>query len=201
MPKHNRQVVKNGSRIVIADDEPIILMDLHELLCAHGYDVVGRARDGFDAVKQCRELKPDLLLLDIKMPLLDGLSVARIVSEENCAGCILLLSAYNDVEFVAKAKQLGIDGYLVKPISEKNLIPALEVAMARSREISLLKQEVDRVNKRLENRRLVEQAKGLLMEHQGYSEHAAYEFIRMLSKEKLISMKEVSELIIERYSL
>ena len=160
-------------------------------------DVLG---DGIDAVKQCRELNPDLLLLDIKMPLLDGLAVARIVSEEGWAGCILLLSAYSDDEFVAKAKQLGIDGYLVKPVSEKNLIPALEVAMARSREITNLKEEVERVNKRLESRRLIEQAKGLLMEHEKLTEQAAYDYIRTLSKDKTISMKVISELIIKSYS-
>lgn len=183
-------------RIVIADDEPIMRMDMKEYLQGEGYDIVGEAADGFDAVEACKKNKPDLALLDIKMPLLDGLSAARIIQDEALADAIVLLTAYSETEFVEKAKDLGIAGYMVKPIDEKSLIPNIELAVARSREMKKLRKDIRKVSERLENRAIIERAKGLIMQEQESSEQEAYEYIRRLSLEKGLSMRRVSEIIL-----
>ena len=185
-------------RVVIADDEPICKMDLSELLKAAGYDVVGEVSDGFDAVEICRKLHPDLILLDIKMPLLDGLSAAKIVHEEGLAETIILMTAYSEREFVEQAKNCGVGGYLVKPIDEKSLIPNIEVVVNRSREMGRLRRDIEKVNTRLESRVVVEKAKGQIMRQQNMSEQEAYEYIRKLSLTKHLSMKRVAEMILTR---
>lgn len=189
---------KDGIRVVIADDEPITKMDLNELLCEAGYEVVGEASDGFDAVELCRQKHPNLVLLDIKMPLLDGLSAAKIIHEENLAETIMMMTAYSEREFIEQAKECGVGGYLVKPIDEKSLIPNIEVAVNRSREIGRLRKDIEKANGRLESRVVVEKAKGRLMEQQDMTEQAAYEYIRKLSQTKHLSMKRVAEMILAR---
>lgn len=185
-------------RVVIADDEPITKMDLNELLREAGYEVVGEASDGFDAVEICRQKRPNLVLLDIKMPLLDGLSAAKIIHEENLAETIMMMTAYSEREFIEQAKECGVGGYLVKPIDEKSLIPNIEVAVNRSREIGKLRKDIEKVNGRLESRVIVEKAKGQLMEQQAMTEQVAYEYIRKLSQTKHLSMKRVAEMILAR---
>lgn len=185
-------------RVVIADDEPITKMDLHELLSEAGYEVVGEASDGFDAVELCRQKRPNLVLLDIKMPLLDGLAAAKIIHEEDLAGTIMMMTAYSEREFIEQAKQCGVGGYIVKPIDEKSLIPNIEVAVNRSREIGKLRKDIEKANDRLENRATIEKAKGLLMEQQKMSEQAAYDYIRKVSQDKHLSMKRVAEIILKR---
>lgn len=187
---------KERIRVVIADDEPIIRMDLKELLSAEGYEVVGEAADGFDAVEACRRQKPDLALLDIKMPLLDGLSAARIIFEESLADTIIMLTAYSEREFVREARAQDVSGYLIKPIDEKSLIPNIELAVARSREMKQLRREIRKVSDRLESRTAIERAKGRLMSRQGMDEQTAYDYIRRLSQDKKLSMRRVSELIL-----
>ena len=187
---------KGKIRVVIADDEPIIRMDLKELLSAEGYEVAGEAADGFDAVAACREQKPDLALLDIKMPLLDGLSAARIIFEEGLADTIIMLTAYSEREFVREAQAQGVSGYLIKPVDEKSLIPNIELAVARSREVRQLRREIRKVSDRLEGRTAIERAKGRLMARQGMDEQTAYDYIRRLSLEKKLSMRRVAELIL-----
>ncbi len=187
---------KNETSIVIIDDEPITRMDLREMLENAGYHILGEAADGFDAIELCRERLPDLVLMDIKMPLLDGLSAAKIINEENLAGTVILLTAYNEKEFVNGAKQNGVSGYLIKPIDETRLVPNIELAVARSMELKMLKKEFEKVSERLENRRLIEQAKGIVMKNKGLCEQEAYDYIRKLSQMKNISMKRVSEIIL-----
>lgn len=184
-------------RVVIADDEPITRMDLRELLEDKGYQVVGEAGDGFDAIEACKSLKPDLVLMDIKMPLLDGLSAARIMNEERCGATIVLLTAYSEREFIDLAKEIGVSGYLVKPIDEKSLIPSIELAVARSREIRALQNDIAKVEKRLESRTMIEKAKGKIMARDGMTEQEAYDFIRKLSQTKNLSMLRVSEIILQ----
>ena len=121
-------------KVVIADDEPIIRMDLRELLEENGYEVCGEAADGFDAIDVCRQMKPDVVLMDIKMPLLDGLSAARIMSSEGIETTVVLLTAYREREFINEAKEIGVSGYLLKPIDEKALAPSIELAVAQNRE-------------------------------------------------------------------
>ena len=185
-------------RVVIADDEPITKMDLNELLSEAGYEVVGEASDGFDAVEICRKKHPDLVLMDIKMPLLDGLAAAKIIRSENLAETVMMMTAYSEREFVEQAKDCGVGGYLVKPIDEKSLIPNIEVAVNRSREIGKLRKDIEKVTGRLESRAVTEKAKGLLMEQQKMTEQEAYDYIRKLSQTKHLSMKRVAEMILTK---
>ena len=187
---------KSEIRIVIVDDEPIIRMDLREILESKGYQVVGEAADGFDAVELCRTYVPDLVLLDIKMPLMDGLSAARIIHEQGLAGAIVLLTAYSESSYIEGAKESGVSGYLVKPVDEKALVPCIELAMARSGEMKALKTDVEKANERLETRKVVEKAKGYLMETNHVSEEEAYEYIRKMSKLKIVSMKRIAEILL-----
>ena len=187
---------KSEIRIVIVDDEPIIRMDLREILESKGYQVVGEAADGFDAVELCRTHEPDLVLLDIKMPLMDGLSAAQIIHEQGLAGAIVLLTAYSESSYIEGAKESGVSGYLVKPVDEKALVPCIELAMARSGEIKALKTDVEKANERLETRKVVENAKGYLMETNHVSEEEAYEYIRKMSKLKNVSMKRIAEILL-----
>ena len=187
---------KSEIRIVIVDDEPIIRMDLREILESKGYQVVGEAADGFDAVELCRTYVPDLVLLDIKMPLMDGLSAAQIIHEQGLAGAIVLLTAYSESSYIEGAKESGVSGYLVKPVDEKALVPCIELAMARSGEMKALKTDVEKANERLETRKVVEKAKGYLMETNHVSEEEAYEYIRKMSKLKNVSMKRIAEILL-----
>ena len=185
-------------RVVIADDEPITRMDLKELLSAQGYQVVGEAADGFDAIEMCRQTQPDLVLLDVKMPLLDGLSAARIIYEEDIAETIIMLTAYSEWEFVKTARDQGVAGYLVKPLGESSLVPSIELAVARSKEMRQLKKDIRQVTDRLESRTVIEKAKGLLMAQEGMTEQSAYDYIRKLSLSKKLSMRRVAEIILMR---
>lgn len=187
---------KSEIRIVIVDDEPITRMDLREILESKGYQVVGEAADGFDAVELCRTYLPDLVLMDIKMPLMDGLSAAQIIHEQGLAEAIVLLTAYSEKSYIEGAKESGVSGYLVKPIEEKALIPCIELAMARSYEIKELKTDVVKITERLETRKVVEKAKGYLMEANHMTEEAAYEYIRKMSKAKNVPMKRIAEILL-----
>lgn len=184
-------------RIVIADDEPITRMDLKEFLEERGYSVLGEATDGFDAIEMCKKIKPDLVLMDIKMPLLDGLSAARILQQEQIGATIVLLTAYSEREFIDSAKEIGVSGYLVKPIDEKSIIPCIELAVARSREMQKLQKDIAKVEERLESRSIIEKAKGKIMERNGLCEQEVYDFIRKLSLTKNLSMRRVAEIILQ----
>lgn len=187
---------KPALRVVIADDEPITRMDIKEILTEKGYEVIGEVADGFDAVEICKAQKPDLVLMDIKMPLLDGLSAARIMAEEGVDAAVVLLTAYSEREFIDNAKELGVSGYLVKPIDEKSLIPSIELAVARNREMRRLQRDIAKVSERLENRSIIEKAKGRIMERDGISEQEAYDFIRKLSLTKGMSMRRIAEILL-----
>ena len=167
--------------VVIADDEPITRMDLRELLLDSGYEVVAEAGDGFDALEACRKYQPDIVLMDIKMPLLDGLSAAKMIVQEDLTDAIILLTAYREMEFIDEAKKIGVNGYLVKPIDEKSLIPSMEVMLSKGREIKRLRKDIQRVSSRLENRGVIERAKGRVMREKGMTEEEAYIYIRNLS--------------------
>ena len=182
--------------VVIADDEPITRLDLKEILTSQGYDVVADVSDGIDAVESCRKFHPDLAMLDVKMPLADGLSAAKIIYDDHLADTIIILTAYSDKEFVEQAKANGVSGYLVKPIDEKSLIPSIEMAVARSKEMNKLRKEMEDALERLEGRTIIEKAKGMVMKEKKMSEQEAYDYIRELSKMKNISMRKVSEILL-----
>ncbi len=183
-------------KIVIADDEPITRMDLREMLEEANYNVVAEASDGFDAVELCRKHLPDLVLMDIKMPVLDGLNATKIIQNENLAGGVVLLTAYSGSDFIEKATKAGAIGYLVKPLDQKSLIPTLEVAISKSRELKKIKEALENVNKKLEDRKIIEKAKGILIKKENISEEDAYSKIRNLSMSKRCTMKQISEAIL-----
>ena len=184
--------------ILIADDEPITRMDLRELLQESGYNVVAEAGDGFDAVEACKKHHPDLVLMDIKMPYLDGLSASRLIIEENLADAVVLLTAYGEKEFVEEAKAIGISGYLVKPINVKSLIPTIELLFKHIHEIKKLRRDINEISERFENRTIIEKAKGRVMEELSMTEEEAYRYIKNLSLCKSISMRHVADLILQQ---
>lgn len=182
------------TRVVIADDESIIRMDLREMLTSLGYLVVGETGDGLSAVNLARELKPDLVIMDIKMPDLDGIQAAKILTEERIAP-VLLLTAFSQQELVESAKEAGVVGYIVKPFRESELVPAIEVALSRFREFKALERELSDTRNILETRKIVERAKGVLMDTQGLKEADAFRKIQKLSMNTRKSMREVAEAI------
>ena len=183
------------TRVVIADDESIIRMDLKEMLTGLGYHVVGEAGDGISAVSLARELKPDLVIMDIKMPDLDGIAAARILREEKIAP-VLLLTAFSQQELVEGAKDAGVAGYIVKPFRECELVPAVEVALARHKEMRTLEKDVSNLRDTLETRKLVERAKGVLMDTQGLKEADAFRKIQKLSMNTRRPMREIAEAVL-----
>lgn len=183
-------------RVVIADDEPVICMALREMLENLGYEVVAEAEDGFQAMGACKQFQPDVVLLDVKMPVLDGLAAAHYISEQQLADTIILVTAYHDMALVEKANKSGVAGYLVKPVNENELMPCIEVARARSKEIQRLKGEVARAERALQTRKLIERAKGLLVDEKQFSEQEAYNYIRTISKEQCISLETVAVMIL-----
>ena len=191
--------MENKLRIVVVDDEPIIRIDIVSLLEKAGHDVVAQGADGFEAIELCQKEKPDVVLLDIKMEMLDGLSAAKIISRECPETAIILLTAFNRVEYVDKAKDCRISSYLVKPIDEASLNINIELAVARNKELLKYRQETDKANERLELRRVVDKAKGILMEQKNMSEEEAYTYIREISKNKNMAMAKVAKLILSQY--
>jgi AmiR/NasT family two-component response regulator len=181
-------------RIIIAEDESISRMDLAEMLANLGYLVVGEAGDGRSAVNLARELRPELVIMDIKMPEMDGISAAKILTEEKIAP-VLLLTAYSDREFVEGSLDAGVMGYIVKPFREAELVPAIELALARFREFRALEKELGDTREAFETRKWVERAKGVLMD-QGLREAEAFRRIQKLSMNNRKSMREVAEAIL-----
>lgn len=183
-------------RIVIADNESIIRMDLKELLEEAGHTVVGEAADGVKAIELTRRHRPDLVVMDIKMPEMDGITAAKIISNEKIAP-VLLLTAFSQKEIVEKAKDSGVLAYLVKPVKEANLFPAIEIALSRFQEFAELERELEEVKNSLETRKLLDRAKGILMDAYNLSESEAYRRIQQYSMSKRKSIREVAEAIVE----
>lgn len=183
------------TRIIIADDESLIRIDLREMLTNLGYLVIGEVGDGRSAVNLARELRPDVVIMDIKMPDMDGIDAAKILTEERIAP-VILLTAYSQKDLVERAKEAGVVGYMVKPFRETDLVPAIEVALARFKEFEALHKEVNDLQLALETRKLVDRAKGILMDNQGLSESEAFRKIQKMSMNTRKPMKEVAEAII-----
>ena len=183
-------------RIVVADNESIIRMDLRELLEEAGHHVVGEAANGVKAVELTRKYRPDLVIMDIKMPEMDGIAAAKIIANEKIAP-VLLLTAFSQKEIVDKAKDSGVLAYLVKPVKEVNLFPAMEIAISRFREFAELERELEDVKNSLETRKLLDRAKGILMATHQLGENEAYRRIQQYSMAKRKSIREVAEAIID----
>ncbi len=182
-------------RVLIADDDPIIRLDLKQMLENLSYEVVAEAEDGQQAVELAEQFKPDICLLDVKMPARDGIDAATMIAESGTAPTILL-TAYSDSELIQRATEAGVFGYLVKPYKPSDLAPAIEVARSRFEQNLKLSEEVSSLAERLEARKIVEQAKGVLMSTQGMQEADAYRFIQQQSMNARKSMREVAEAII-----
>jgi response regulator NasT len=182
-------------RVVIAEDEAIIRLDLRETLEEEGYEVVGETGRGDEAVDLVRSLRPDIAILDIKMPGLDGLEAARIISEERICG-VLVLTAFSQREVVEQARDAGALAYLVKPFQKSDLIPAIEVAIGRFRELQSLSGEVDALGEQLEARKLIDRAKGKLMDEHGLREQEAFTFIQRTAMSERSRMRDVAERIL-----
>ena len=181
--------------MIVADDESVIRMDLREMLTNLGYLVIGEVGDGRSAVNLARELKPDVVIMDIKMPDMDGIDAAKVLTEERISP-VLLLTAYSQRELIERAKDAGVVGYIVKPFRESELAPAIEVAVARFAEFRALEKEVGDLKEALETRKLVDRAKGILMDGQGVTEAEAFRKIQKMSMNTRKPMKEVAEAII-----
>ncbi|CAN5354290.1 response regulator [soil metagenome] len=182
-------------RVVVAEDEALIRMDLTEMLIEAGHDVVGQAVDGDQAVQMSRELKPDIVLMDVKMPVMDGLTAAEILGREGVAA-VVMLTAFSDQRLVERAREAGVMAYVVKPFTAHDVLPALEIAAARWSERVALEAEVGDLAQRLETRKQFDQAKGLLMQKLKLSEAEAFRWIQKAAMDRRMSMREVAEAVI-----
>jgi response regulator NasT len=182
-------------RILIADDESLIRLDLREMLTHLGYEVVGDVGDGQAALELARKIRPDIVIMDIKMPEIDGITAASILTSEQIAP-VVLLTAYSDQELVERAKNAGVVGYIVKPFREAELLPVIELSLTRFAEFTALRSEVGDLREALESRKVVERAKGVLMDNHGLSEAEAFRRIRKASMDSRKSMREVAEAIL-----
>ncbi|MEY2974171.1 MAG: hypothetical protein RIR49_591 [Actinomycetota bacterium] len=183
-------------RVVIAEDEAIIRMDLRETLVEEGYEVVGETGRGDDAVRLVRDLRPDLAILDVKMPGMDGLEAAGIISREKLCG-VLMLTAFSQREVVEQARDAGALAFLVKPFQRSDLVPAIEVAIGRFRELRDLTGEIDSLGEQLEARKIVDRAKGLLIDQCAMSEADAFGFIQRTAMSERSRMRDVAERILD----
>lgn len=184
-----------GLKILLADDEALIRLDLREMLTDAGHTVIGEAANGQEAVELAEKLQPDFIIMDVKMPVMDGLQAAEKIAESNIAP-VLLLTAYSQQDIVEKATEAGVAAYLVKPIREEQLFPAMEIAASRFKQWQELNQELENLKESLEVRKLVDRAKGILMTAHGFNEQEAYRKMQQFSMAKRISLKELAESII-----
>ena len=183
-------------KIIVVDDEPITRMDICEILREANYEVVAEAGDGFDAIEQSRKYKPDFVIMDVKMPILDGLKAAKVITEEKLSRGIVLLTTYSNKEFIEEAKNIGIIGYIVKPIDEKSFIPNLEIIFNKQEEFEKLEKKYIKTSQKLEDRKKIDIAKSLLMKTRNFTENEAYEYIRTLSMNKRCDMGKIADIII-----
>lgn len=204
MPKPSPKESKNSKqqdlsvskpRVLVAEDEALIRMDLVELLNDEGYEVVGQVGDGEAAVTAARELQPDLVVMDVKMPKMDGISAAEIIAEERIAP-VVMLTAFSQKDLVAKAREAGAMAYVVKPFDASDVVPAIEIAMARFQEIRAVEKEVEGLEERLESRKIIDQAKGILQERLNLTEQEAFRWVQKTSMDLRKSMREVAEGVI-----
>ncbi|GFG85118.1 ANTAR domain-containing response regulator [Mycolicibacter algericus] len=183
-------------RVLIAEDEALIRLDLAEMLREEGYEVVGEAGDGQEAVELAELLRPDLVIIDVKMPRRDGIDAASEIAGKRIAP-IVMLTAFSQRDLVERARDAGAMAYLVKPFSAGDLVPAIELAVSRSEEITALEREVSSLSEQLETRKLIERAKGLLQSKQGLSEPDAFRWIQRAAMDKRTTMRQVAEVVLE----
>ena len=186
-------------RVVVAEDEALIRMDIVEVLREAGFDVVGEASDGEAAIELTREYKPDLVVMDITMPKMDGLSAAEVIGKERLAP-VVMLTAFAQPEFVARANEAGAIAYVVKPFTPERLLPQVEIALSRYQEQSQLEAEYADALERLETRKLLDRAKGLLQSKMKLSEPESFRWIQKASMDRRLTMGEVAQAVIDQLS-
>ncbi|GAA4370795.1 ANTAR domain-containing response regulator [Paeniglutamicibacter cryotolerans] len=184
-------------RVVVAEDETLIRLDIVEILRGEGYDVVGEADNGEKALALARELKPDLVLMDVKMPVMDGITAAETITKERIAP-VVLLTAFSQKELVDRAREAGAMAYVVKPFTPADLVPAIEIAMSRHDQLVALEKEVGDLQEQFATRKLVERAKSLLTTKMGLTEPEAFRWIQKTSMDRRLSMREVAETVIDQ---
>lgn len=184
------------TRVVIAEDEALIRLDLREMLEEEGYSVVGEAGDGERAVELAEEHRPDLVILDVKMPVLDGISAAERITKQHIAP-VLMLTAFSQRDLVERARDAGAMAYLVKPFSKSDLVPAIEMAVSRYAELRALEVEIADLSQRLETRKLVDRAKSMLQAKYGLTEPAAFRWLQKTSMDRRMSMRQVAQAVID----
>ncbi|NGY65521.1 response regulator [Lentzea sp. NEAU-D13] len=192
------EATRKAPRVLVAEDEALIRLDLVEMLREEGYDVAGEAADGEEAVKLATELNPDLVILDVKMPKVDGIEAAQQIAGNRIAP-VVILTAFSQRDLVERARDAGAMAYLVKPFAKRDLVPAIELAMSRFSELAALEQEVAGLTERLETRKVVERAKGVLMTKQGLSEPEAFRWVQRTAMDRRTTMKAVAEAVIENF--
>jgi response regulator NasT len=185
-----------ATRVLVAEDEALIRLDLVEMLREQGYDVVAEASDGEEAVRLAQELRPDLVFLDVKMPVLDGVSAAERIAGERIAP-VVMLTAFSQRELVERAREAGAMAYLVKPFTHLDLVPAIELAVGRFAELRTLEAEVADLSDRLETRKLVERAKSRLQQRYGLSEPQAFRWLQKAAMDRRLAMRDVARVVLD----
>ena len=186
----------SGPRVVIAEDEALIRLDLRESLVEAGYDVVGEAADGAEAVALVRDTGADVVILDVMMPGVDGLTAAREIMTDRLAA-VVILTAYSQRDLVEQARDAGAMAYLVKPFQPQELVPAIELAVARFRELDVLAKEAESLSERLEARKIIDRAKGKLMDEQGMTEQDSFRFLQQTAMSRRTSMKKIALAVLD----
>lgn len=185
-------------RIAVVEDEPITRMDICAMLEDLGFSVVGEAADGFDAIELCRRTRPDVVLMDAKMPIFDGLAAAETICRDELAGCVVMLTAFSDEDIVARAAEAGVTGYLVKPIDRNKLLPTIEVAYAQSCRLRESRQAAEKAQKSLREDREIHRAQKLLAQRQNCSDTEAYEQMRRLAMNKRVPLYSIARAVLEQ---
>ncbi|MDN4473148.1 ANTAR domain-containing response regulator [Demequina zhanjiangensis] len=184
-------------RALVVEDEALIRMDIVETLTEGGYEVVGEAGDGEEAIAKAKELKPDIVVMDVKMPVMDGITAAEHIAKDRVAP-VVLLTAFSQTELVERARDAGAMAYVVKPFTPGDLLPAVEIAASRYQEIRALESEIADINERMDTRKKVERAKGLLMEKMKLNEPESFRWIQKTSMDRRLTMREVAEAVIDQ---
>lgn len=192
------KATKNGLTIIICDDDRFIVSSIRKQLEESAYDVIGDAANGLDLIRLCEKEKPDIVIVDIEMPVMSGIEATKELLGRNLAKCVVMLTSYADEKYVQGAIDAGASGYLTKPIEQGVLIPTLERCLEKSEELYEISKKVANINKRIETRGIIEKAQLILMENHNMSEADAYSYIRSLSKERNTSMADIAEIVIAK---
>ncbi|PRB72210.1 response regulator [Arthrobacter sp. MYb213] len=187
----------SARRVIVAEDETLIRLDIVEILRSEGYDVVAEVDNGQSALEKARELKPDLVLMDVKMPVMDGITAAEAIVKERIAP-VVLLTAFSQKELVERAREAGAMAYVVKPFTPADLTPAIEIAISRNDELRALEEEVSNLAEQFETRKLVDRAKSLLITKMGLTEPEAFRWIQKTSMDRRLSMRQVADTVIDQ---